>query len=222
MGTSGVLAESAVGRGLVAKGDTSATPDYAAMRIIPQLADPSAGTADGELFWHADHKTLRTAVAGYGWRSTVTMGPGSGFIVKTTQAFGTTEPINNGGSVVLIATLDPLNGTGFYGAADGAKIVIEFSGNARTTTVASTTLEIVIEDVTNGATIASYTGAGNAAGNGFEIDGVSTNWRYNVVLGVDYAPPADGELIIQVTASTSNVTNMEMRNAVMTISGTFG
>lgn len=222
-GTSGVHGDGGtVGRGIIAQADAS-TPAYSAMRIIPQDADPTSATSDGEVIWHGNHKTLRTCVAGYGYRSMPTMGPGSAMIVNATIATETEDAIAGGGiysTGVLTAICDTTNGTGFYGVAAGAEVLITVTCDVRTSTGATNTINLRLHDVTDGTDIAEFVGAGNAGNNGFFLSYAGTEWQRSIVCNVRYIVPNDGDLTVRLDMGATGAA-AAVRNVALTIVGTF-
>jgi hypothetical protein len=193
------------------------------MRIVPQDADPSAATSDGEVIWHATHKTIRTCVAGYGYRSTIAMGPGSAMFVNETSTTTTADGIAGGGiySTVLTATCDTTQGTGFYGVAAGAEVLISVTCDVRTNTAVTNTINVLLLDNTNGGTtIAEWNGAGTAGNDGFFLSYAGTEWQRSIVCNVRYIVPNDGDLIVQLDMGATGAA-AEVRNVALTIMGTF-
>lgn len=224
-GSSGVHANGGtVGRGLLVRADTGGTPDYPAMRIIPQSADPASATQDGEVYWSSDHKTLRTCVATYGYRSIPTMGPGSAMIVNATSATTTAVPVAGGGVIwtpVLTVTCSTLNGTGVYGQAAGAEVLISVSFDVRTNTGATNYVQVGLVDVTNGnSDIARWAGAGTGGSNGFFLAAPVTDWQRTVVCNVRYPILSDGDLEVLLEIGNTGAAG-EVRNVSLTITGTF-
>lgn len=222
-GTAGVHADGGVvGRGLVAQADAS-SPAYSAMRVVPQDADPTSATSDGEVIWHANHKTLRTCVAGYGYRSMPTMGPGSALIVNETSATTAADGVAGGGlySDVLTAMCSTADGTGVYGQAAGAEVFISVSFDVRTNTAATNTINVGLIDVTNGnVDIARWAGVGTAGNNGFFLSAAVTSWQRTVVCNVRYPIVADGDLEVKLEIGATG-SAAEVRNVSITIMGTF-
>lgn len=217
----GVLAESPAGRALVVMGDTT-NPAYAAMRIVPQDNDPSAGVFDGEVYWSANHKTLRTCVAGYGFRSMPTMGPGSAFILNATQPHDDEQPTGgsfNPASPFLTVMCDTANGTGFYGGS-GAEMVITFTGDIRLGTNVADYFEVQFYDFTNGAPIATWEGSGNLPANGFYQTDTSLNYSRSITASCRYSPGSDGDVEIRVLIAHAGSTQY-IRNGCVTVMGTF-
>lgn len=215
VGTTGVFGDGGtVGRGLVVQADAS-SPTYAAMRIVPQDADPTAGTSDGELYWSADHRTLRTSVSGYGWRSMLSMGPGSAFYIAASQATNTADLV--GGVYGSLLQLDCIesDGTGIFGGAGQ----LTFSCDVRSVAGTATYINIRVTDTTNAVTVAEWNGAGTAATDGFLIALPSSEWQRAVTFGLKYDPGVYGDmsLLIEISATP---TNAEVRNATATFVGT--
>lgn len=224
VGTTGVHGNGGtVGRGVVAQADAS-SPSYSALRIIPQDDDPTAATFDGDTIWHADHRTIRTCIAGHGYRSMPTFGPGSAFMVHAAQTFNTAQTVGGVASTLLSASCIASHGTGFYGSAAGAEVLIKLSLDVRSLVASGTSeyLNITILDVTNAATIATWSGTGTAANSAFSFIATSNAWIRAVSVALRYAPPADGDLEIRVEVSRPAASNnLEIRNAVLEVTGTF-
>lgn len=221
-GSSGVHANGGtVGRGLLVRADTGGTPDYPAMRIIPQSADPASATQDGEVYWSSGHKTLRTCVATYGYRSIPTMGPGSAMIVNATNTAA--DGVAGSGSYgdVITATCSVANGTGVYGQAAGAEVAISVSFDVRQTTGGSTnTVNVGLIDMTNGGDIARWAGDDILSGSGFFLDTTGVKWHRTVVCNVRYPFPSDGDLEVKLEVG-GELAPLEVRNVSLTIMGTF-
>lgn len=220
-GTIGVLAESLVGHSLVVLGDTTA-PAYAAIKISPQDTDPSAGGFDGELYWHSTHKSLRTCVAGVGWRSMATYGPGNACHAVALQTPGAEITYTTAANVtILTATLTAASGNGFFGQADSAKLLITFTADVRTTIATNDYVNVFIYDMTNtpGSPIASWSGAGNAPTAGFAMY-ASTDYQRTVKVSYLYPVPVDGDLQIRVQMR-GQTNSQRVRNAVLELQGTF-
>lgn len=223
-GTSGVEATGGtVGRGLLVRADTT-SPAYSAMRIIPQDADPTTATQDGEVIWHATHKTLRTCAATYGYRSIPTMGPGSAMIVNATSATTTADGVAGGGLYgdVLTATCSTLDGTGVYGQAAGAEVFISVSFDVRQVVGGSTnTVNVGLIDVSNGnVDIARWEGAGTLGNSGFFLSHTGTEWQRTVMCNVRYPIVSDGDLEIKLEIGATG-SALEVRNVALTVMGTF-
>ncbi len=222
-GASGVHANGGtVGRGLLVRADTSPAPAYSAMRIIPQSADPSAATQDGEVIWHADHKTLRTSVAGYGYRSFPAMGPGSALIVNATNTAA--DGVAGGGlyNDVITATCSTSDGTGVYGQAAGAEVYISVSFDVRQTIGGSTnTVNVGLIDVTNGgADIARWEGSGILSDSGFFMSDDGVLWQRTITCNVRYPFPSDGDLEVKLEVGGEG-SALQVRNVSLTVMGTF-
>lgn len=219
-GSNGVHALSTVGRALLVQGDAS-TPAYPAMRVMPQDADPSIAPEDGDTFWHADHKSLRTGASGGGYRTMLTMGPGSAVYVVASQNAGVEKIANS-----VYDPLDPLlvancleaQGQGVF---DGG-VRITFSCNTRSEAGTSTYLGIRLRNVATGATIAEWAGSGTGASAGFLLPMPTNEWAQPpVTLSVMYDPfPNYGDLSIAVDVR-SGPTDIGIRNATITVVGTF-
>lgn len=223
IGSTGLLALNTVGRAAVFQGDTT-TPAYAATRWVPQDEDPSSGTQDGEVYWNSSHKTLRTSVPGAGWRSMMTMGPGSAFVVNAAlDPDVAPKSVTVAYTVALTVIADPGDGTGFYGEALGAKVMINFNADLRLTIgPTADTLNVLIYDVTNAQPVHEWTGdvPGSNQDNGFYIPTThNLRWGHCINIGLQYAPPTDGELEINVQVSRVN-NNLQMRAASLTMIGT--
>lgn len=220
-GTTGVLALNSVGRAAVFQGDAT-SPAYAATRWLPQDADPTAGSMDGEVFWHANHKTLRTAVAGAGWRSMMGMGPGSAMFVQASM------PVPNllvPASVVTVTvvptTLLTLNwdtgdGTGFYGSANNAKVFVKFDAEVRLTIGPTPdTLNVRVTDTTNGVIALEMSTAGTDVTDGIYIPSATMNWQRVGGFGFLYQPPTDGDLTLEIIVwRVSNNLQLRCANAI--------
>ena len=215
-GSNGVHALSTVGRALLVQGDTS-SPAYPAMRVMPQDADPSIAPSDGDLFWHGDHRTLRTGMAGAGYRSMLTMGPGSAVYVAASQSHNNEVTVT--GSVTTLLTLDCLEALG-QGVFDGA-VQITFSCNVRSVAGTTAYLTVRLVDTTNSVTIAEWTGMGPTATSAFVLPIPSNDWAQPPIsLGVMYDPGTYGDLSIAIEVE-SDPTNIGIRNATATVVGTF-
>ena len=218
-GTTGLLALNQVGRAAVFQGDAS-SPAYAATRWVPQNDDPSAGTNDGEVFWHADHRTLRTSIAGAGWRSMLCMGPGSALYVVASQNVNTTHAIGVGETTVLVANCVAADGTGVF--KNGGGVLISFTADVRVDGVAPETLNLWVRDTTAGSTdIATFVGTGGGASDGFLLSLPTNDWGQRpITFQFPYTGMTDGDMEISVVCESDGGVNLEMRSAAITIVGT--
>lgn len=218
-GTTGLFAVNQVGRAAVFQGDAS-SPAYAATRWVPQDDDPSAGTNDGEVFWHSDHRTLRTGIAGNGWRSMLTMGPGSALYQVAAQNFGVVQSVGNAFATLLSVSCLEAAGQGFFNGGSGG-VFIAFSCEVRVPTAPRT---IDIDLLVNGSSVATWSGSGTAANNGFDMVVPTSNWGQPPInIKFLHVPGAEGDLTveIQVRSIGGGGANPEIRNAGLQIIGTF-
>jgi hypothetical protein len=219
VGTSGLKGDGGtVGRGLVAQADAS-SPAYSAMRIVPQDADPTSATSDGDTIWHADHRTLRTCVAGYGYRSLLSMGPGSALYQAASQSFNAVHNVGGVYADLLTVSCLEAKGQGFFGTGT-CGVLISFSCNVR---VPAPPRTIDVNLLVNGVSVAEWVGSGTDADNGFEMGIPTSNWgQPPITFELLYPPTADGDLVVTVQVKSSGAGgNPEIRNAGLRVVGTF-
>lgn len=222
-GQVGVTAISQTGIALVAQGDTT-SPTHPAMRLVPQDADPSASTTSGNVTWRDSpgFRQMRYCVAGYGYRSTLTFGPGSALYAKATQAFGASQTYGSSFTTILTASALDAQGNGFASNALGHQVLIRFTGEIRTGTAATDTCNVRFVDATGGGAgvpIFTWTGSSTSGSAGFPLL-ATTDWQRLIMVEVMYPPGADGDLVIRV--EMARVTNNQfVRNGVLEIIGTF-
>lgn len=219
-GQFGVTAISQTGIALVAQGDTT-SPTHPAMRLVPQDADPSASSTSGNMLFRdsAGYRQLRACVAGFGYRSVLTFGPGSALYARSAQAFNAAPPYLGFTSILTASALDA-QGNGFASFAAGHQVLIRFTADIRTGTATADRCNVRFIDVTaGGLTICTWTGAPPSGSGGFAL-AANTDWQRSIVAQIMYPPQSDGDLTIRVEMS-SNTNQQFVRNGVLEIIGTF-
>lgn len=220
----GCYARSDAGIGLIAQGDLT-SPGYPAARLVPQDDDPSAYTSDGALYWRSGWQMMRHCVAVYGYKSFLSMGPGSAVYSEAVNNAVVSDNAATYTTAVTCSLLDS-EGNGYYGLASGASLRITVELEARCNVAATAILDVRIYDNTNLATIIERQGGvGTALGDGYRLTDATNEWQRSVTLSTLYTPPAEGDLVVIVEVRKGGggaATGIHVRDIRLAISGTFG
>ena len=216
----GVEARSSAYYALLVQGDAT-SPTFPALHVVGQDADPG-DTLFGGLVAQATMNQWRYPVAGYGYRSMLSMGTGSAYYAVASNTGGIVT--ENAGVFSTVLSVSALNasGQGHYGAP-GARVRIRAVMEARSlSAAAANTVNLRLLDMTNGGSqIALRTGVGTGAGAGFQLLHLSTEWQRTIVWEVVYAPPNNGDLTVRLEVQRGTANGIAVRDPVLEILGTF-
>lgn len=222
-GSSGVRGENQQGYAFFFQGDTT-SPAYPTGRFVPQNADPTASTNDGDFTFGVQNQ-IRYCVAGFGYKPVMSM-PTTGSAVLGIGV-QSVIPLAVGSTFVTVCTASCLasQGNGFYSSSFGHIVRIRFSAEIRSTVAVTTNYAFLqFQDNTTGlgTPIQTWTGNGTGPFAGFQMAAATTGWQRCIVAETNYSPTADGNLIIRAQMNRdAAMNNFEIRNARLEVIGSF-